>query len=224
MGKFVLKLHKRNNSLEDLLEDIKRVAKETGTDSPSAESYSRLGHHAVSTIRRRFGTWNKALDAAGLVTRENINIPEEKLFENIAEVWTKLGRQPRYREMQPAVGHSKYSPGTYENRFGTWNKALEVFVEFISGNTDSANSETQRKVIESKCKKRTPRNINWRLRAVILIRDNCICKMCGASPAKNAEVVLHVDHIVPWSKGGETTPDNLRTLCSMCNVGKSNVL
>ncbi|MDR2876514.1 MAG: HNH endonuclease [Chromatiales bacterium] len=28
----------------------------------------------------------------------------------------------------------------------------------------------------------------------------------------------------PWSKGGETVIENLRTLCSLCNIGKSNVL
>ena len=58
---------------------------------------------------------------------------------------------------------------------------------------------------------------------MVLIRDNCICKMCGASPAKNSSVMLHVDHIKPWSKGGETVSDNLRTLCSVCNIGRSNV-
>jgi 5-methylcytosine-specific restriction endonuclease McrA len=46
--------------------------------------------------------------------------------------------------------------------------------------------------------------------------------MCGASPAKDPRTVLHVDHIVPWSKGGETTEDNLRTLCEVCNVGRGD--
>lgn len=40
--------------------------------------------------------------------------------------------------------------------------------------------------------KRIMRKINWRLRVVVLIRDNCICKMCGASPAKDPAVTLHV--------------------------------
>lgn len=69
------------------------------------------------------------------------------------------------------------------------------------------------------CKK-----INWRIRAKIIIRDNCICKMCGASPSKNPNVDLHVDHIVAWTKGGETILNNLQTLCSICNIGKSNIL
>jgi 5-methylcytosine-specific restriction endonuclease McrA len=33
-------------------------------------------------------------------------------------------------------------------------------------------------------------------------------------------VELHVDHVTPWSKGGETTLANLQTLCNKCNLGK----
>jgi 5-methylcytosine-specific restriction endonuclease McrA len=35
-------------------------------------------------------------------------------------------------------------------------------------------------------------------------------------------VQLHVDHIKPWSLGGETVAENLQTLCDQCNAGKSN--
>lgn len=58
----------------------------------------------------------------------------------------------------------------------------------------------------------------------IMQRDNFKCCMCGASPAKDPSVVLHIDHIVPWAKGGETTFENLQTLCSKCNLGKSDLL
>ena len=43
------------------------------------------------------------------------------------------------------------------------------------------------------------------------------CCACGVSPAKDPSVVLHIDRIVPWSKGGETVMENLQTLCSKCN-------
>ncbi|HEX4614769.1 MAG TPA: HNH endonuclease signature motif containing protein [Stellaceae bacterium] len=46
--------------------------------------------------------------------------------------------------------------------------------------------------------------------------------MCGASPAKDPAVTLHVDHIVPWSKGGETVLSNLQTLCAPRNIGKAD--
>jgi uncharacterized Fe-S cluster-containing radical SAM superfamily protein len=42
------------------------------------------------------------------------------------------------------------------------------------------------------------------------------------SPASDPNCSLHVDHILPFSKGGKTAEGNLRTLCSDCNVGRGN--
>lgn len=58
------------------------------------------------------------------------------------------------------------------------------------------------------------------LRYDVLKRDNFRCKICGASADEG--VKLHVDHIIPVSKGGKTEMDNLQTLCDKCNLGKSN--
>ena len=60
------------------------------------------------------------------------------------------------------------------------------------------------------------------LRFKVLQRDRFRCVLCGDHPARNAECVLHVDHVTPWSKGGKTREDNLRTLCATCNVGRGN--
>ena len=67
---------------------------------------------------------------------------------------------------------------------------------------------------------KTSRNIGEGLRYKVLKRDNFKCCVCGSSPAKDSSVELHVDHVIPWSKGGETIMDNLQTLCSKCNIGK----
>ncbi|MBO5369839.1 MAG: HNH endonuclease [Clostridia bacterium] len=67
---------------------------------------------------------------------------------------------------------------------------------------------------------KTSRKISDKLRYQVLKRDNFKCCACGASPAKNPDVELHIDHIIPWSKGGETVINNLQTLCSVCNLGK----
>ncbi len=61
--------------------------------------------------------------------------------------------------------------------------------------------------------------INNRLRAKILLRDNYRCIHCGKNP-KEDEIKLHIDHKIPVEWGGETTEDNLQTLCSDCNLGK----
>jgi len=69
--------------------------------------------------------------------------------------------------------------------------------------------------------RRGTRNINWRLRAIVLMRDGARCQMCGAEARNGAQ--LQVDHILPWSKGGTTTLENLRILCNVCNIGKNNI-
>lgn len=63
-------------------------------------------------------------------------------------------------------------------------------------------------------------NINLRKRFKIFKRDNFTCQYCGR---KTPEVKLHIDHIIPKSKGGSYNEKNLITSCHLCNLGKSNI-
>jgi 5-methylcytosine-specific restriction endonuclease McrA len=221
MTEFRVQLRRRNISEEDLIGDLKRVSTELSKSTVTASEYSSKGQFGVNTFLRRFKQWNLALQAAGLEAPNRQHIPDVELFENIADVWTRLGRQPLGRELEKTDRLSKFSLGTYESRFGSWNKALLAFADFI--NSEKTMTPPPKAHREVTTQKRTNRKINWRLRAQVLIRDNCICQMCGASPAKDPTVVLHADHIKPWSKGGETVIENLRTLCLKCNIGKSDM-
>jgi 5-methylcytosine-specific restriction endonuclease McrA len=169
------------------------------------------------------------LELAGLQpSRSKIGITDDELFENIKSLWISLGRQPRYNEVK--APSSQFSAGTYANRFGSWSKALRRFVEWV--NSDSSdqpqqNLEGEKSVSDSamqiaSTKRRTRREISDRQRFRILVRDGFRCKACGASPLIQQGVELHVDHILPWSKGGETTDDNLESKCKQCNLGKGN--
>lgn len=60
------------------------------------------------------------------------------------------------------------------------------------------------------------------LRQYIKERDHFTCRYCGASISKEPNLLLEIDHIVPVSKGGLTTEDNLQTLCWRCNRKKGN--
>lgn len=114
-------------------------------------------------------------------------------------------------------GPSRFSWNTYALRFGTWRQALGQFVRWANeGQTPTPAYANARKA-----GKRTPRNINWRLRALVLMRDGARCRLCGAVP--DDDVRLHVDHVKPWSKGGETVLGNLQILCNVCNIGKGDV-
>jgi len=56
------------------------------------------------------------------------------------------------------------------------------------------------------------------LRLLINTPLKCANEHCGKAPP---EVVLHIDHICPASKGGNSKFENLRFLCSKCNLTKS---
>ncbi|MDR1264474.1 MAG: HNH endonuclease [Propionibacteriaceae bacterium] len=58
------------------------------------------------------------------------------------------------------------------------------------------------------------------LRNAIKERDRYACRRCGVSLAAEPHLLLEVDHIVPVSKGGLSTPENLQTLCWRCNRSK----
>lgn len=225
MTDFQIRLRRRGITAQEILDDISRVSQVRGTGTVTSLEYDQYGQFGVTTALRKFKTWNAALEAAGLELSNRQDITNEELFENLAAVWTHLGKQPFGRHLSDRSTGSKFSTKTYEKRFGSWNGALIAFGEYLSGNADSSlSAQRAESAPPATTGKRTPREINWRMRAKVLIRDACICKMCGDSPAKNSDVVLHVDHIAPWSKGGETVEENLQTLCSICNIGKSDMV
>lgn len=65
-------------------------------------------------------------------------------------------------------------------------------------------------------------NIPRGLRHEVFKRDNYTCVECGARKSDGA--TLHIDHKIPVSKGGTDELDNLQTLCSDCNLNKSDVI
>jgi HNH endonuclease/Homing endonuclease associated repeat len=203
---------------DEILADLRRVAEEQGTDKITEKLYGEHGRYDASNIGRRFGTWNKALLQAGLTLSNSYNFTDEALFENILVLWQHYGRQPRRSELTSPPSAISQSP--YKRRFQSWSGALQSFVEYAN----SAESELpeQKAKIPAPTKK-TGRDPSLRLRFKVLSRDNFSCQQCGASPAKDPTVELHVDHRVPWSNGGETTMENLQTLCRSCNLGKSNL-
>ena len=219
---------------EQLIADMKRVAGELEEQAITIADYEEHGKFGSSAICKRFGGWNKAKEAAKLEIGRAYNSTDEDYFENIADVWGHLGRQPRYQEMTAPL--SKLHISSYERKFGTWRNALEKFVEYINSKDDSEEppKEVPQKILaivptkntkpEKKqiILKRTNRIANLRQRFRVMKRDGFKCVLCGSSPATQVGCELHIDHIVPWSKGGETVEGNLRTLCSSCNLGRSN--
>jgi hypothetical protein len=212
MQKFVVHFRRRFIPDEELIQDLKRVAKKLKKNCVSRVEYDEHGRFSSDTPFDRFGSWHKALEAAGLQICCNWRIPDEELLKNIQDCWLKLGRQPNCHEMKRPF--SRYGANTYIARFGSWRQTLERFVQFLR----KGKLKKSVKVITH----RTSRIASARMRLAVMQRDNFRCRLCGRSPSQNPGISLQVDHIRPWSEGGETVLDNLQTLCSACNAGKSN--
>src|SRR5271154_1827162 len=67
---------------------------------------------------------------------------------------------------------------------------------------------------------RIPRDTHRRkiTRRAVFARDDWTCQYCGARSQ------LTVDHVVPRSKGGSSTWDNIVASCAPCNRRKGNAL
>lgn len=140
---------------------------------------------------------------------------------------------------------SKITSSLYEQRFGSWIKAIHAFcadrekapenefeiiqktdekprkniLDKVKETVKATESSSAEQIIEMK----TSRSPSLRLRFKTLKRDGFKCLRCGRSPATHQGLVLEVDHKTPYSLGGETVFENLETLCRECNRGKSNL-
>ena len=55
------------------------------------------------------------------------------------------------------------------------------------------------------------------VRSEIIRRDDSTCYLCGKH-CKPGDI--HLDHVIPLSKGGRHHPGNIRVACAYCNLSK----
>jgi len=235
--KYIVEKYHKNTPDKVLLDDLAKTAKSLGKDYISMKEYALKGEFHSSTIYDRFGSWNAAAAKAGLKVKIIKNVTPEQMMMNLKKVWDSLGKQPKLNDMVSPI--SAYGKAMYMNRFGTWLEVLDEFVKYMNRGKNKLAGYKSEKILHNqkvtappkhihesfyKGKKRKRllcgKSINAGIRFKILKRDKYKCRLCGASPAVNPRVTLHVDHIIPRAKGGETSFDNLQTLCKKCNLGK----
>lgn len=214
-------------SRETVLHALRQfVAKNPGKSITEKEIAESLGLYRGAIIRQ-FGKWDVLLSEVGLSPVPlGRRYTDDECFENILALWTHYGRQPHFGELKHPP--SAVGPKAYIRRWGGWRAALSAFVKHINESPELRTQPAQ-PAPPSIFQRDTPtnaepvpRSISLALRYLVLVRDKFRCVICGASPAKDGTVELHVDHIFPWSRGGQNTEENLRTLCFKCNLGKGD--
>ena len=238
---------------ELLLSELRATAAKSGNRSFSYADYRGSGGcYSIGTFQNHFGSWRDALSQIAVADGRSRPRPElrtftnEDFFSEMQRVWEILGRQPKAREMKQCG--SQMPPQAFQVRFGSWMGAVHAFCEDRAGTDDhsggspplgtcevaialqpppSVAHEPRKEQIAAGVlviQKTTPRAPSLRLRFKVFQRDRFTCRACGRSPANENGVVLHADHIIPYSGPGETTLNNLQTLCAQCNLGKSDLL
>lgn len=138
-------------------EDYKDVAIEllSKEDSVTYDNCSEKVGLTSAFYENNFGSWNNALELAGIEKRLERNIPDKKLLKELHRLADEDGRV-LYRDMN---SDGKYSSKLYEQRFGSWDNALEK----ADLNTQNQNGEN---------------NPCWRGGVTSL---NYVCEYCGST-------------------------------------------
>lgn len=150
----------------------------------------------------------------------NMNYKEIKVPKNIFLMKEK--KLIKKTVLKPTIDINLYVYMSYSSAKGQVNISKndtfnfdDIFTSFESISRTYLDKETYEKLMLVE-----RGEVSDSLRYDIMKGDNFRCTICGASA--NEGVRLHIDHIIPVSKGGKSNIENLRTLCERCNVGKSD--
>lgn len=149
-------------------------------------------------------------------------IKYERAFKEQIEPYTSKSSILKKKRRKGQIGMSGFVVISYVYKDRITRKRKEDRRVEVFKSLDKVYQDVKNGVVRKEEKERFAKEqraaMTPSLRYDILQRDGFRCQLCGATQADGAK--LHVDHIIPVSKGGKTVPENLRTLCEECNIGK----
>ena len=124
----------------------------------------------------------------------------------------------KYKEIKQRIPYDKISTPEFNMCIRKIKMLLNVNdLETLNGDgCPKYISKVYKKSVRTKYSS-NPRYMRAEDRHNVFVRDNYSCKECGRN---NKQTTLHIDHIIPVSKGGRGNIDNLQTLCFDCNMAK----
>ena len=122
-----------------LIADIQRAAQLLDVKSLSRSAYEKHGSFSAKTAEANFGSWNEAVEAAGLIPlpsgglslkdqRElqkgarSDKVSDDELLKELFALGEKLGRRPSGNQLD---AKGKYSSAFYVKRWGSVAAAYE---------------------------------------------------------------------------------------------------
>jgi len=204
---------------EELLNDMERVDQEI--DGPLSQlRYNKHGKWTTRPVKRRFSSWEKACQKAG-VSRPNMGprpADDKELLADIRNVANELDHVPSRSEYNE---EGRFSRQMAINRFGSWPKAVE------KAGYDPLPPGGQSGERNALWADEEPYyGPDWEEQAEeIRERDNYECQNCGMTNAehtKEYESKLNVHHIKKARNFNNyqtaNSRENLITLCNSCHT------
>ncbi|MEP7293164.1 MAG: hypothetical protein ABI835_15380 [Chloroflexota bacterium] len=114
---------------QEIIDELRRVAKLLNVNSLAEREFSQNSRLPVTTIRGRFGSWNRAIEAAGLIpntprlTHGKPVLTDSQLLQEIIRLASELHKTPTESEMQAFGG---YSIKPYRARWGKFSEAVKI--------------------------------------------------------------------------------------------------
>lgn len=112
-----------------IIAELQRVANLLGGTSLPQREFRRHSDLSIKTIETTFGSWNRAIQAAGLTPIParyldgELLLSDDELLQEIIRVSQQLGKRPTESEMI-ALGHHTIKP--FRKRWGTFGEAIRV--------------------------------------------------------------------------------------------------
>jgi hypothetical protein len=197
------------NAAEDPLTYLTKYFKIKPTEESLAdvealgESVARL-EDAVDNLKERERSITVAFDPPAFILKHY----EQRFMEQVGVAFSPIPiPYPEYKFEYVSAGGNSSQRTVIELNTPT----IDELVEMLSQKIKFRKSATGQRAL-----------MTAGLRESIKSRDDYTCKYCDVSIYDEPHLLLEVDHIVPVSKGGLSTVENLQTLCWRCNRTKSN--
>ena len=126
-GLEALRIAPRQWTNAQILAALRDYARDHGRAPTGAELITN-GGPAPNTVASHFGTWNAALDAAGVGRPQRpLRWTEDAVIAALQAFAAEHGRRPQARDFSTAIDRSRWpNPGTVAQCFGSWNTALRA--------------------------------------------------------------------------------------------------
>lgn len=183
---------------------------------------------------------NRCYNWAHLKLMKRETFMDERKYKPGVRTWGAPPNDVYFRNLMKLQGPSTDNKIAYRGRRLTITEFDSFFKSFAEVPIPEDDSEwyiaeeeriSKERLAEEVAKAKRQQNLRGQWiskadRTALYARDDYTCQLCGKKCIQDDNRAhpdhITLDHIMPYSKGGANTADNLRVACRSCNVKRGN--